>query len=307
MRTALLTSVAYTRPASVLLSGPPLSIHSSPDGLCLLVAESQSPGLSGVAVRAYHIASFGSSSGIGLEFEEFSNGPLAVTSFLNKSRCHIVHLGVDASASTHVLLQSAALQITHKNTEFMFQTRNRNIKDKKLDATVKVSSHNCLVDCHRDVWTRFPVVPAVQRQTLISTERRPRSFIFVSKLSPQLFEQHFSDMIFAFVNSERKPVSGELSGVCVTGSQFDAVIGDHFGDRTSVFRSGEWLVDILCLIPIQIAVTRKNGFYPIQDGVWSQEFESSILGATVEQVIDSLSFGWYESVFESYMAAKASD
>ena len=76
------------------------------------------------------------------------------------------------------------------------------------------------------------------------------------------------------------------------------------GLETSEFRAGEWLVDLLCLIPIHIAVAQNDRFVPLKDGVHSSEFERTLLGATVEQVTDRLSFGWYESIFASYMASK---
>lgn len=72
----------------------------------------------------------------------------------------------------------------------------------------------------------------------------------------------------------------------------------------SQLKAGEWLVDILCLIPIHVAVARDNRFVPLKDGMWSPDFERALLGATVEQVVDKLSFGWYESIFQSYMATK---
>jgi hypothetical protein len=72
----------------------------------------------------------------------------------------------------------------------------------------------------------------------------------------------------------------------------------------SKFRAGEWLVDILCLIPIHIAVTRENRFIPLKDGVYSTELEKSLLGADVNRIVNHLSFGWYESLFQSYMAKK---
>ena len=74
--------------------------------------------------------------------------------------------------------------------------------------------------------------------------------------------------------------------------------------EVSSFGAGEWLVDLLCLIPIHVAVTRDNRFVPLKDGIWSTHVERSLLGATVDQIVDSLSFGWYESIFQSYMASK---
>ena len=74
--------------------------------------------------------------------------------------------------------------------------------------------------------------------------------------------------------------------------------------NVSRYRVGEWLVDLLCLIPIHIAVCRENRFVPLANGVLSAELERSLLGAEVSQIVDKLSFGWYESIFQSYLALK---
>ena len=72
----------------------------------------------------------------------------------------------------------------------------------------------------------------------------------------------------------------------------------------SRFRAGEWLADLLCLIPIHIAITHENRFVPLKDGVVSPQHERSLLGAEVNRIVDSLSLGWYESIFQSYWASK---
>jgi hypothetical protein len=72
----------------------------------------------------------------------------------------------------------------------------------------------------------------------------------------------------------------------------------------SRYRVGEWLVDLLCLIPIHIAVCSENRFVPLADGVLSSDLERSLLGAEVSKIVDKLSFGWYESIFQSYLASK---
>jgi len=81
----------------------------------------------------------------------------------------------------------------------------------------------------------------------------------------------------------------------------DEVIKNSDWD-VSRYLVGEWLVDLLCLIPIHIAVCRENRFVPLADGVFSSDLERSLLGAKVTEIVDKLSFGWYESIFQSYLA-----
>lgn len=66
------------------------------------------------------------------------------------------------------------------------------------------------------------------------------------------------------------------------------------------------MVDIFCLIPIHIAIARDNRFVPLKDGVWAPETEKALLGAEIGRIVDSLSLGWYESIFQSYMSTKVS-
>lgn len=158
------------------------------------------------------------------------------------------------------------------------------------------------MDCHRDVWVRFPVVPAVRRQTFKSSYREPQSLSFISHLPSGLFSRYFADLIDIFERTTHKPVDNELSTIEISGQPYSSFVAEDQG--ISRLRAGEWLVELLCLIPIHVAVARDNRFVPLKDGVWSLHFERALLGATVEQVVDQLSFGWYESIFQSYMASK---
>ncbi|PSR93746.1 hypothetical protein PHLCEN_2v4641 [Hermanssonia centrifuga] len=246
-----------------------------------------------VHLQAYHWSSFGSTNGISLELPAFPLDSLAITSLVKRGNTHLV--GLDIASRT---LKSVAFDITHKATEFTFKA------DKKATSMgdTKPTAHNSLIDCHHDVWTRFPVVPAVQRHTVKSSARQPRVLLFVSHQEPHLYERHFAELIVAF-ESTRKPVDQVLSSISVSGQTYRAFL-KYSRMSVSCFKAGEWLVDILCLIPIHLAVARDNRFIPLKDGVWSPQLERSLLGATVDQVTESLTFGWYESIFQSYMASR---
>jgi hypothetical protein len=57
-------------------------------------------------------------------------------------------------------------------------------------------------------------------------------------------------------------------------------------------------------MPIRIAIAHENRVVPLKDGVVSSELEKSLLEAEVNRIIDSLSLGWYESIFQSYWVSK---
>jgi hypothetical protein len=217
---------------------------------------------------------------------------------VDRGRVFLTGLNINSGS-----VQSIAIRITKKHTEFMFkENSNRNALYNRTRHTL----HNSLLDCHAEVWSRFPVVSAVKRRTLTSSsERQQKTITFVAENDLQSFESYFSDLIKTFERT-MKP-TGELRRIKVSGKNFssfrDEVITKSDWD-VSRYRVGEWLVDLLCLIPIHIAVCRENRFVPLADGVLSSDLERSLLGAEVSKIVDKLSFGWYESIFQSYLASK---
>ena len=219
---------------------------------------------------------------------------------VSQGRVFLLALDIDAHC-----VKSVAIDITRKTTEVVFQEKGGRNASK---TGTQHSQHNTVLDCHKEVWTRFPVLPAVKRRTITSlSERRPRSLTFITENPAQPFATYFSDLIQGFVRATRKPTGDELRSIQVSATDFESFREETVFDlkwNVSQYRVGEWLVDLLCLIPIHIAVCRENRFVPLANGVISAELERILLGADVNQIVDHLSLGWYESIFQSYMASK---
>ena len=218
---------------------------------------------------------------------------------VHRNNIHLIGLDPESQSCRSVILA-----ITRKATEFTFQER----RSKGSSSNGKSTVHNCLIDCHADVWTRFPVVPAVKRHTITSSsERQQKTLVFVTDDDRRPFSSHFSDIISSFERASRKPTGDELRSIAVSASTFPSFADQVLSSPdwpVSRFRAGEWLADLLCLIPIHIAVTHENRFVPLKDGVVSTQLEKALLGAEVNKIVDSLSLGWYESIFQSYWASK---
>jgi hypothetical protein len=272
----------------VQLVRAPESIYSSPDGACLLV---QQPS----GIIAFHWSTFGSNDGVIIDVPLTGAYPSALTSFGHRGIVHFVILDTASSK-----LCSIALTITARTTEFSFKQKGAVASRPSAGQNV---AQNLMVDCHSEVWTRFPVVPAVRRSTIRSGEQESKAIIFVSPLHHSKFSRYFRDIVSEFEKRTRKPTESELGNIDIFSMTFEDLF-EKSRIKLSILRLGEWLVDILCLIPIHIAVTRDNRFIPLKDGVWSVEFERSLAGATVDRIVDELSLGWYESIFQSYMATK---
>jgi hypothetical protein len=285
------------RPASLQFPSLPNAIFSSPDGSCLLAICTLDTRPS---LIAYHWETFGSTGGIPLDVRNFPLHGAVLTSVVNRGSVFLLGLDTDAGS-----VQSIVIDITKKLTEFMFKGKDKgNVVHKGQRHTL----HNSLLDCHADVWACFPVVTPVRRRTITSSsERQQKSITFITESPTGPFDSYFSDLIQESKRSTKKPTGGELDRIKVSATQFrlfqDTIILDLHWD-VSRYRVGEWLVNLLCLIPIHIAICRENVFVPLADGVLSADLERSLLGAEVNQIVDKLSFGWYESIFLSYLATK---
>jgi hypothetical protein len=276
------------RPASLSLDRTPEALFSTPDGSCLCCIMTTDDE---VVLRAFHWSNFGSSEGVLLTFDGFPSSAFSITSFVNSSSIHLLGLAEDRSC------RSMALDITKRVTEFSFMERGA--RHTQEDTKIR-TAHNCLLECHSEVWTRFPVVAAVRRKTIGLGTRRPKSITFITPQDHAMYPSHFRDMIATFERTTRKPTERALSDLIVRAVDFDAYWSD--AHEFSQFQAGEWIMQLICLIPIHLAVTRDNRFIPFKDGVSSSDVERELLGAKVEQIVDVLSFGWYESIFSSYMS-----
>jgi hypothetical protein len=287
------------RPASLQLSQVPRAVYSSPDGSCVLLVQEEN-GVS--TLTAHHWSTFASTGDvISVTLPHFPvdlNAAL-LTSIFNRNNIHLIGLDLQSRSC-----RSVVLDITCKAPKFSFQKRRLKVPS----GHGKYNVRNCLIDCHADIWTRFPIVPVVKRRTITSSnERQQRTLVFVTNGDGRRFSSHFSDLIHTFEKASRKPTGDELRGISVSSRTFPSFAHGFLSSLdwpVSRFRTGEWLADLLCLIPIHIATTHKSRFVPLKDGVVSARLEKSLLGAEVNKIVDSLSLGWYESIFQSYWASK---
>ncbi|KAH8977860.1 hypothetical protein EDB86DRAFT_3157188 [Lactarius hatsudake] len=286
------------KPASLKLPQVPRAIYSSPDGSCALVVQ-ENDGV--FTMTAYHWTTFASTDGIPITLPDFPVNlkEALLTSIVNRNNIHLI--GLDVTTQT---CRSVVLEITCKATEFTFQEE----RSKASTSRGKETVNNSLIDCHSDVWTRFPVMATVKRHTITSSsQRQRRSLAFITDDDQYPFAFYFSEMVRSFTKTSRKPTGDVLKHITVSARTFASFAGDFLSSPKwpiSRFRAGEWLVDLLCLIPIHIAITHENRFVPLKDGVLSAQLEISLLGAEVDRIVDSLSIGWYESIFQSYWVSK---
>ncbi|CCA69193.1 hypothetical protein PIIN_03093 [Serendipita indica DSM 11827] len=284
------------RPASLTLMSPPLFASMSSDGSGFFVldtSEGRSPRL-----RFFHWASFGTTNGIDIPLpqEVTTQACMAVSSLGHKNSNHVLFLRPERNTCF-----SVAVKITRLSTEFEF-TANDTRSGQATMAGKTVN--NSLIDCHAEVWTRFPIHASIRREANSNAHFAPHSILFVSSVaSSRHFDDYFATKVAEFEHKTRKPTRRTLSQIQVSATtQWDPKSDKE--ESFSVFDVGDWLVGLLCLIPIHLAITRSNRLVPLKDGVTSPAYEQSLLGANVSEIAESITFGWYESIFNSYLAAR---
>ncbi|KAH7105371.1 hypothetical protein BKA62DRAFT_689459 [Auriculariales sp. MPI-PUGE-AT-0066] len=286
------TATAQFRGATVTLIHEPLVVGTSPDGSCLCTVAMDPNDVNSLLLETYHWASFGDAAGRVLKLASAHNvttASLSFTAFVERSNVHLLML--DPSSSS---CRSVALDITKRATEYAFRAQGN--ARLAVDASSALST-NQLIECLSDVWTRFPVAPAIGRAT-ITTGRTPPSITFVTDRDHERYLGHFLDTVRSFEQTTRKPTGNRLSSIAIGAISFARIhqVALHRGVLSQLC-AGEWLIEAICLIPIQIAVTRENRFVPLKDGVCSSDLERSLLGASVNLVASHLTLGWYESIF----------
>ncbi|KIM22919.1 hypothetical protein M408DRAFT_277543 [Serendipita vermifera MAFF 305830] len=283
---------ANFRPSTLKLTGDPEAAFSTADGACLImkILINGEP-----HIFCYHWTSFGSNEGTRIPWptDVSPDSQMIVSSFSARQNVHIIFMDRGKG-----LCKSIRLRITSNSREFAFRSNPNTGGSPDFVNTV----NNSLIDCHAEVWTAYPVNAAISKESVAAATHHRRSILFVSSTEPGAFAPYFENMVREFKRKSRKPTKNLLTQIVIQTAGDWKVASRKI--PTSKFQMGDWLVGLFCLIPIHLAVTRSNRFIPLKDGIDSPEFEHSLLGASVAQICEALSFGWYESIFNSYLASK---
>ncbi|CAJ0904909.1 2921_t:CDS:2, partial [Entrophospora sp. SA101] len=73
--------------------------------------------------------------------------------------------------------------------------------------------------------------------------------------------------------------------------------------HSNKYQLGDFVIQLSCLIPIQIAVAKNNQFQPLRDGLSSNEHDVDFdveYGCRFDGIAESISLGWYEGIFKHF-------
>ncbi|CAG8505503.1 11510_t:CDS:10 [Funneliformis caledonium] len=175
--------------------------------------------------------------------------------------------------------------------------------DNWMDFRIEPKSKlNGLIDAYKLMFEKYPVDSCVDPE-----QNRPLNLKIVLDLEnndnieeyDEKFKEYISEIFKDLKSSTKKPstVLKKFSTSVITFKELD-IKNVKFQKYSSKYKLGDWIIQLCCLIPIQIAVARNNLFLPLRDGLFSNvEFDG--LGH-VNNIAENISFGWYEGIFKHF-------
>ncbi|RIB16915.1 hypothetical protein C2G38_2188736 [Gigaspora rosea] len=173
----------------------------------------------------------------------------------------------------------------------------------KIDPRTKI---NGLLDVYSMVFTKYSVTNPFGQMD------EPLKLTIIMDLNNNNLEidnyktkfQIYIRKLFKKFRKETKKPMGHLKKFianCSTFENFDSLANEY-----TEYNLGDWIIQLFCLIPIQIAVAHDNEFIPIRDGFFEEAEQSASDDGfgLIGNLSKSISFGWYESIFEYYANLK---
>ncbi|CAG8499822.1 1587_t:CDS:10 [Acaulospora colombiana] len=182
--------------------------------------------------------------------------------------------------------------------------------DYRIEPPTKLNGY---IDAYKLMFEKYPIDGCIEAE-----QARPLSLRILLDISredeiekyQEKFEKYISDMFEELKRATKKPTL-TLKKFATTVELFDDFDADNFKSqrkKSREFQFGEWIIQLSCLIPIQIAVARNNQFHPLQDGMLSTELDQFDItddyGHHVDSIAQSISFGWYEGIFKYFGSRK---
>ncbi|CAG8468542.1 16128_t:CDS:10 [Funneliformis caledonium] len=164
------------------------------------------------------------------------------------------------------------------------------------------SKLNGLIDAYKLMFEKYPVDNCVDLE-----QSRPLHLKIVLDLVnhdkieeyEEKFEEYISEIFKDLKSSTKKPSTllKKFSTSVITFKEFD-IKNVNFQKYSSKYKLGDWINQLCCLIPIQIAVAKITCFnLSGMDYLSNVEFDGY---GHVNNITENISFGWYEGIFKHF-------
>ncbi|CAG8812913.1 22232_t:CDS:2, partial [Racocetra persica] len=163
---------------------------------------------------------------------------------------------------------------------------------------------NRLIDIYADTYEKFPINPCIDN----GKNKAPKLFIFLDCEQALSYKENFERYIINML--DRVKISTQKPAILLSRFKINV---EHYQDlfdnsiirqNASQIQLGEWIIQLCCLVPIQIAIARENKLIPLYNGLDAPE--NYIINNEdededqTEKISYKISFGWYEGIFKYY-------
>ncbi len=165
---------------------------------------------------------------------------------------------------------------------------------------------NGLIDAYKLMFEKYPVESCIDPE-----QNRPLNLKIVLDIEDEeeidkygeKFDEYITEGFEDLKRSTKKPATilKKFSTSVITFQELDIENSKFQKKFSSEYELGEWIIQLCCLIPIQIAVARNNLFQPLKDGLSSNDVElDDGYSHHIDSIAKNISFGWYEGIFRHF-------
>ncbi|ORX89069.1 hypothetical protein K493DRAFT_306093 [Basidiobolus meristosporus CBS 931.73] len=174
------------------------------------------------------------------------------------------------------------------------------------------SKVNDLLDCYKAMWERYPVNSFIEQESGLvaqkinqvlrigtNTQHRPNNRGQYDY--EEFFKNYMNRQIQSLDSDTRKPMNKLKNEFSVEIVNMKTVDLKNLPESWfNQYYCGKWLIQLGCLLPIQIAIAKDNQFVPLKDGVSCHSFDDQLVGGDIPTLTANCTLGWYESIFSYY-------
>ncbi|PKY13750.1 hypothetical protein RhiirB3_425628 [Rhizophagus irregularis] len=216
---------------------------------------------------------------------------------INKLQNHLMSLDLENGCFNSIIVK-----ITVERNQYRFQEQSKDIKP--------VIKPNILKDAYGLMFEKYPIENCIDSEQNSSLSLKIVIDIDenneIEKYGKK-FEEYITKIFENLKHSTKKPaeILKKFSTSVIAFQELDIENTKYQKEFSSQYNLGEWIIQLCCLIPIQIAKMRNNLFQPLKDGLLLDEsdqveLDNNSYSFYLDGIVKNISFGWYEGVFKYF-------
>ncbi|RIA81246.1 hypothetical protein C1645_837308 [Glomus cerebriforme] len=230
---------------------------------------------------------------------------------INKMQTHLMSFDLKNGCFNSVIVKIILEKNQYRFQEHMQKKSHGHVGHVKFIDSTNIEPKtklNNLIDVYKLMFEKYPIDSCIdpeQNHSLSLKIALDTDDDEIEKYGEK-FEGYISEMFEDLKRSTKKPATilKEFSTSVITFQKLNIENVKFQEKYPSKYKLGEWIIQLCCLIPIQIAVVRNGLFQPLRDELFLNEYDqiefNEGYGHHVDRIAKNISFGWYEGIFKHF-------